>query len=79
MTGARSDVTYFVGDTADGKVVVVPTLPPGMVIQGPLQKLRVAGPGFVTPPKSPMTQQEFTAWREGLEDDGFEVDLGFVG
>jgi hypothetical protein len=74
---ARSDVTFYVSDTADGRVTVAMTLPTGVVIQGPLQTLRVVGPGLVTPPRSPMTHHDFTAWRESLERSGFAVDLSF--
>jgi len=76
--GTWSDSSFFVADVAGDKVAVLATLPVGIPVKGPLQKLRVRGNGLIHAPASPMTQNDFREWRESLEEQGFEIDLSFA-
>jgi hypothetical protein len=70
----RCETTFFLWDEQDGTVAVEATQRPQDVVW-PRQVLRVVGPSAVTPPKTPMTGQEFTSWRQALDAAGFDFDV----
>ena len=72
----KLELKYFVWDTNDNRVAVEEALPTDCSAW-PLQVLRITGHGPAPRFLSPMTAQEFAAWRTELEQAGFEVDLRF--
>lgn len=72
----RCETTFFMWD-AKGGGVAVETAMPAEGVAWPLQILRITGPGAAAPPKSPMTDAEFTAWRHALDAAGFDLDVRF--
>jgi hypothetical protein len=75
-TAERAETTFFIWDTKDGRVAVDP-VKPAADVAWPVQVVRVVGTSQVAPPNSPLTAQEFAAWREGLEEGGFNFDIRF--
>lgn len=73
----QTAAAFFIWDTKDGQVAVETVRPEGGSVRWPLQVLRATGPREIPPPRTPMSAQEFTAWRVSLEDAGYDIDIRF--
>lgn len=62
---------------ADGRVELLPTLPAGTVMRGPVKTLEVEAPGLVTMPSQSMTPQEFNAFMDNMPV-GSKVNIGLL-
>jgi hypothetical protein len=78
IMGDQSETTLFVWETRQrGGVVVGAERPPTSEKVWPVQVIRIKGPGAVALPQSPMSEADFTAWRKGIEQAGYAVDIRY--
>jgi hypothetical protein len=72
------ETTFFVWETKQrGHLVVGAERPPESEKIWPIQIVRVEGPSTVALPTSPMSETDFDAWRKGLEQTGYAVDIRY--
>jgi hypothetical protein len=68
----NSTQEFLVLETGDIVCVYgVSDFPPGTVVGGNAQRLRVIGHGLVRPPQTQLTSQELEEWRQHLREDGY--------
>ena len=74
---SEPNVSFFIGDTEDGQVLLTRSSTTGLV-SGPQQLLLITGRDHVEPPKMLMSRWEFSIWRAELKQAGCSVDLRFA-